>query len=144
MKLTGIFKFTHATVLLATLLAGLVMPAKGAGISSGTNNANEDRVAEKRDPFWPVGYTPKQSMRSAQQGSSGAAPVSSSWDEAMKKVVINGVSSRKDNESFAVINGDVKRVGDTVSIRLGNLTYTWAVDGIESKGSVKLRRMSVR
>ena len=62
----------------------------------------------------------------------------------MKKVVINGVSSSADNDYYAVINGEVKSVGDTVSVRMDSSVYTWAVDDIKPPGSVKLRRVSVR
>ena len=134
----------NRTLLAAVCITAVAVSAEGAGREAGTLDAQRAGTAEKRDPFWPVGYMPKQTFRSvSQQGSPKVTPLNS-WNEAMKKVVINGVSSRTDNEFFAVINGDVKRVGDTVSVRLGSSVYTWAVDGIESPGSVKLRRLSVR
>ncbi len=137
--------------LLVVLLVGGMVPAFAAtaqdgGTQGGTNDAKKKPEAVKRDPFWPVGYTPKNMQSVAEQGASegGTEAAANSWSAAMKKVVINGVSSRADNEYYAVINGSIKSVGDTVSVRLGNSVYTWAVDGIEPPGSVQLRRLSVR
>jgi hypothetical protein len=112
----------------------------------GTNSAQLQESATKRDPFWPVGYKPKNIMKVVATGDSfpKVQVVEKSWDEAMKKVAINGVSTRAGNEYFAVINGEVRSVGDTVKVSYGDSTYTWAVDAIESSGSVKLRRVSVR
>lgn len=133
----------HTPFLAVVVIAGLLIPQDGAAAQNGINDARSQPVVEKRDPFWPIGYMPRQSVRSIPRASVKTAPVTG-WNEAMKQVVINGVSSGIDNEHFAVINGDVKRVGDTVSVRLGTSVYTWAVDGIENPGSVKLRRLSVR
>ncbi len=112
----------------------------------GTNDAQEQEAVLKRDPFWPVGYVPKniKSVIPKENPKQSAAIVENSWNEAMKKVVINGVSSRSENASFAVINGQVKSIGDTVTINHGGTIYTWAVDEIEPPDSVKLRRVSAR
>jgi hypothetical protein len=115
--------------------------------ASGTNNAQEQEAALKRDPFWPVGYVPKniKSVIPKENTMQSTSIVENSWNEAMKKVVISGVSSRAGNNSyFAVINGEIKSIGDTVTINHGGTIYTWAVDGIEPPSSVKLRRVSAR
>ena len=119
--------------------------AQTAG-TNGTNDAPEHKAVLKRDPFWPVGYIPKniQSVVPKVKPDQSSAKVDNSWNEAMKKVVINGVSSRAKNAYCAVINGQVKNVGDTVTINHGGTVYTWAVDGIEPPSSVKLRRVSAR
>lgn len=114
--------------------------------TNGTNDAPEQKAVIKRDPFWPVGYVPKNITSMVPKGNAeqGAAKVDNSWNEAMKKVEINGVSSRAKNAYCAVINGQVKSVGDTVAINHSGTIYTWAVDGIEPPSSVKLRRVSAR
>lgn len=134
-------------VALAIGCAGIlnVAQAQQAG-AGGTNDALEQKAVLKRDPFWPVGYTPKviKSVIPEDHSKQSAATVDNSWQEAMKKVVINGVSSRAQNAYFAIINDQIKRIGDTVTINHGGTIYTWAVDGIEPPGSVKLRRVSAR
>ena len=142
---TVLFKTLHG-YLLATLLVGMagVLPKLSMAESNdGRINAKEDVAFVKRDPFWPVGYTPERegspSETTPEQGVGGSAD----WDEAMKQVIINGVSSRADNEYVAVINNEVKSVGEFVSIWLGGTRYTWVVDSITPPGSVKLRRHAV-
>lgn len=113
--------------------------------SSGTDDALNKKSVVKRDPFWPVGYQPDPVRKPTEQKQNNVAPrVKTSWNDAMKSVVINGVSSRANNEFFAVINGQVKRVGDTVKLTHEGIIYTWAVDKITPPGSVKLRRVSAR
>ncbi len=134
-------------VALGFAFAGLLnfAQAQQAG-AGGTNDAQKQEAVLKRDPFWPVGYKPKviQSVIPAENSKQSAATVDNSWQEAMKKVVINGVSNRAQNAYFAVINDQIKRIGDTVTINHGGTIYTWAVDGIEPPSSVKLRRVSAR
>jgi len=129
---------------LASLFVSVHVGVSLAADQAGTNDARTGGAVEKRDPFWPVGYRPNHIVRNTPLGKIQSSSSGGTWNEAMKKVVVNGVSSRADNEYFAVINGEVKRVGDTVSVRLGTSVYTWAVDGIEPPVSVQLRRVSVR
>jgi hypothetical protein len=120
----------------------VVLPAAGSD-DKGTKNAKEMVGVIKRDPFWPVGYVPKEAVLAATQKSTADVPAGS-WKEAMKMVSIDGISRSAGSEYYAVINGQIKSAGDTVSVRLGNSLYTWAVDSIEAPGSVKLRRLTVR
>ena len=115
--------------------------------SGGINGAKQEKAAFKRDPFWPVGYVPesvKKAIAARDKPNSVRPTVANNWSTAMKKIAINGVSSRANNEFFAVINGQVKSVGDTVTVNLDGLVYTWAVESIKPPGSVKLRRVSAR
>lgn len=134
-------------VALAFGLAGTMNSAQAqkAG-TGGTNDALEQKAVLKRDPFWPVGYVPLDIKRLVPnvRPEQSNDKVDNSWNEAMKKVEINGVSSRAKDAYCAVINGQVKSVGDTVTINHAGTIYTWAVDGIEPPGSVKLRRVSAR
>lgn len=113
---------------------------------SGINDAPTKPASVKRDPFWPLGYVPEriknQELEKAETPE--ASTSNSNWNEAMMQVVINGVSSRGDNESFAVINGQVKTAGDSVAIVYQQSTYTWAVESITPPNSVKLRRISIK
>lgn len=113
-------------------------------VTNGTNDAPELTADLKRDPFWPVGYVPVNVKRLVPtvKPEQSNEPVDNSWNEAMKKVEINGVSSRAKDAYCAVINGQVKIVGDTVTVNHSGTIYTWAVDGIKPPGSVKLRRVS--
>jgi len=140
--------YTRVLVIISVIgFTGTVNSAQAqVATANGTNDALEQEAFIKRDPFWPVGYAPKiiKSVMPKGTPEQGVAKVDNSWNEAMKKVVINGVSSRAKNAYCAVINGQVKSVGDTVTINHGGTIYTWAVDGIEPPSSVKLRRVSAR
>jgi len=121
-------------------MSGVFLPRSEAVSNEAKESAVENGVAVKRDPFWPVDHVAKGEESSAltqkKQGVSGAVD----WNKAMKQVVINGVSSRADNEYVAVINNEVKSVGESVSIRYGGAKYTWKVEKITPPGAVKLRR----
>lgn len=103
--------------------------------------SGDGSVHALRDPFWPTGYEPKikgnPTAGTIQQRLNGDID----WNKAMKQVVINGVSSRAEDEYIAVINNEVKSVGESVSIWYGGTRYTWKVDNITPPGSVKLRRV---
>ncbi len=116
-----------------------------AAPADGTDVAKKGATAIKRDPFWPVGYVPehvKAAVLAKEKPEAVKPTVANDWNKAMRKVVINGVSSRADNEFFAVINGQVKSVGKTITVNHEGTVYTWAVDEIKPPGSVKLRRVS--
>ncbi|NNJ70011.1 MAG: hypothetical protein HKP10_01830 [Kiritimatiellales bacterium] len=130
----------------AALICMTLLPALTTMAIDGINDAPKSPSVYKRDPFWPIGYQPKNltpeviEMPETLEG----PQVSNSWNEAMKKVVINGVSNRANNEFIAVINGRLKGVGDTVTVNHQGMIYTWAIENIHATGSVKLRRVSAR
>ena len=140
------WKRSKLFIVVLGLSVGMGMPTHAqTKLVGGTDDALTQKPVVQRDPFWPVGYQPEPVEEAATEQKEIVIPkVSSNWNEAMKKVVINGVSSRASNEFFAVINGQVKSVGDTVTLSHEGTIYTWAVDSITPPGSVKLRRVSAR
>lgn len=138
--------FMLIAIIFAISLCSEAQETKG---SAGTNDAHRQGASGKRDPFWPVGYVPEGTAL-AMTPKADKAPATKkprgnmNWNNAMKKIAINGVSSRANNEFFAVINGQIKSTGDTVTINHEGVVYTWVVDGIKPPGSVKLRRVSAK
>ncbi|MDZ8119391.1 hypothetical protein [Pontiella agarivorans] len=125
------------------LLWGFNAAAQTRAIS-GTNDAPVSVSASERDPFWPVGYVPERLIKATEKQTAPVKKVltgNKDWSGAMKKVAINGVSSRSDHY-FAIVNGELKSVGDTFSVEHNGTTYTWAVASIKPPGSVRLRRVS--
>lgn len=114
--------------------------------SDGTDDANVGNVAVQRDPFWPVGYKPKWKIakESNKHIKVVAEEGNTDWTKAMEQVVIQGVSSKAGNEFYAVINDQIKSAGETVSVTVGTVNYTWMIEGISPPSSVKLRRVSAR
>lgn len=119
-----------------------------------------------RDPFWPVGYFPEgwgapkeekkpekksedeekkrlellrqQELKRQQERE---AAINKGWNLAMKKIKINGVSSSGDGEFVAIINDDLKAIGDTVMVQQGNVKYFWSIVEIRPPQSVKFLRV---
>ena len=137
---------------ITVLLVFLVGPTAFAAVNSetiqsgGTDDAQAGMVAEQRDPFWPIGYTPEWIVEKKSEGQAKVVKQEESidWNKAMEQVAIQGVSSRAGNEFFAVINGQVKGPGETVSVQVGDVNYAWVIEGISPPSSVKLRRVSAQ
>ena len=120
----------------------LMFAGRVSAEEDGTNDAPKSPAEVKRDPFWPVGYTPEY-LKKVEQKEEQKKVELGGWKAAKKRVVINGVSSMED-EYYAVVNGVLKTVGDSVSVKLNDVVYTWAIDEIQETGSVKLRRVSAQ
>ena len=132
----------------AAVVAAVLLSARSADGQTknpnGMNNASASDGTIKRDPFWPVGYVPERLTKMAQE--KPVVKQKSSvldWSGAMKKVVNSG-ASKSGNDFYAVINGGIRRVGDTFSVEHEGTTYTWAVSGIKPDGKVNLKRVSAR
>ncbi len=136
------------TVLLVFLVGPVVLAAVNSETTQtgGTDDAKVGMIAEHRDPFWPIGYTPEWIVEKNTEGQAKGVKKEESidWNKAMEQVAIQGVSSRAGNEFFAVINGQVKGTGETVSVQVGYVNYEWVIEGISPPGSVKLRRVSAQ
>ena len=132
-------------VIFTLMFISLAQQSSAVEPQNGSNNASTGAVSVLRDPFWPVGYKPAWTQSKeeyVQQQILTGKNGKTDWSIAMGQVVINGVSSRGGNEYVAVINNEVKLVGEAVSLWHGGTFYTWAVESISPPGSVKLRRVS--
>jgi hypothetical protein len=132
---------------LILVFIGFITCISWAKSSDGINDAKKSMVTVMRDPFWPVGYQPinrSGDVKNVTEKVLTASNGSTDWNAAMKQVVINGVSSRGGNEYVAVINNEVKTVGETISITYGGTQYSWIVQSITPPKSVQLRRVSVK
>lgn len=114
--------------------------------ADGMDDAKVGAVAKLRDPFWPVGYTPKwiTAEKAQKQGQVVEKETRIDWNKAMEQIAIQGVSSRSGNEFFAVINGQIRSTGETVSVQVGDVNYSWMIEGISPPSSVKLRRVTAQ
>jgi hypothetical protein len=139
--------------LLVMLVCGLLLhPVFGeTNKVSGVEDAESEGRVYMRNPFWPVGYQPEvkglggsEAAQETERKDALLNKMGSNWELAMKQVEIQGVSSRGGGDFFAVINGEIKAVGDTVGVKLGAMIYTWSVDRITPPGTVELRRLTVQ
>lgn len=125
------------------LLALMCLTVLCRAAAGGTDDAVRMNASEKRDPFWPVGYMPKRVVQAAPEKKPEPVKAVRDWSGAMQQVKINGVSSKGHEEFYAVVNGELKSVGETFSVEYQGAVYTWEVASIEPPGSVRLRRVSV-
>ena len=146
-KLRVIPRLSFGLPILILVLTGFISCISWAKPSDGINNAKKSAGTVMRDPFWPVGYQPINMPGDENNVTEKvfiASNGSTDWNAAMKQVVINGVSSRAGNDYVAVINNEVKTVGETISIFYGGTQYTWIVQSITPPKSVQLRRVSAK
>lgn len=106
--------------------------------------------ATMRDPFWPIGFVPKKPLpfvdprpASEEEQKANIQKAGVDWDAAQKQIVVNGVSSRGNNEFVAIINGEVKLVGESVIVFWGGMRYEWIIGAVKASGAVKLQKQSV-
>ncbi len=93
-----------------------------------------------RDPFWTVGYFPPQwgvEHKPKMQSTSA-----SEWRIPMSQIEVSGVS-RMGDRVMAIINGDLKEVGDLVEIFYLGKIFQWKVSGIQTDGNVRFDRYKI-
>lgn len=113
-----------------------------------------------RDPFWPVGYTPKVINKSVESktGESSAQSIAAGllerartpqWDEARRKLDIRGISLiGRDKASgqpkfLAMVAGKLVEEGNVVNVTYEDRVYRWKIVGI-GKGGVSFQKLDVR
>ncbi|MCC7300797.1 MAG: hypothetical protein IT583_06935 [Verrucomicrobia bacterium] len=95
-----------------------------------------------RDPFWPIGFFPKDwqdkplTMGVPDMGSSG-------WKSARAKVRLTG-TSRLGDKTVAIINGELKSIGDQIEVLHEGKTYQWEIVEITADGQVELKKLGIR
>ena len=114
-------------------------------------------AAKQRDPFWPVGYTPKKVVKPREKGPGNPVPTLAPvlelvrlpvWDEARKKLDIRGISlihnkNSKTPKYLALVAGKLVEAGDSVVVKHDGRMYRWRVVSISDEG-VSLQKMDVR
>ena len=117
-------------------------------------------VARVRDPFWPVGYTPKVVSKSVESkaGETSAQAIAAvllerartpQWDEARRKLDIRGISLiGRDKASgqpkfLAMVAGRLVEEGNVVNVTYEDRVYRWKIVGI-GKGGVSFQKLDVR
>lgn len=128
--------------------------------TASVEEATTASVIRVRDPFWPVGYTPKV-IRKAGEPKPGGAPSTSpvaeipeharvpQWDEARRKLDIRGISLiGRDKLSgqpkfLAMVAGRLVEEGDVVNVTYEDRVYRWKIVGI-GKGGVSFQKLDVR
>lgn len=131
-----------------------------ADIETEARESNADTPREpnlKRDPFWPVGYTPKPRVAATTTNESATTrstvpeekPIPVNWDAARKTLDIRGISligrDKQTNTAkyLAMIGGKLVEVGDIVSVSYMSRIYRWKVTSISPDG-ISLAKQDLR
>ncbi|MBN2702689.1 MAG: hypothetical protein JXR23_00620 [Pontiellaceae bacterium] len=97
----------------------------------------------KRDPFWPVGYVPKDQQVEVPVVDNSVVQVD--WESAEKQLDISAVGETKSGAPFVLINRKMMTEGTQFQINVNKVNYTWEVPEIDpGKGAeaVAPRRIS--
>jgi hypothetical protein len=129
-------KHRWITTALIGLLARCLMAQPDA------SGADDSALEPLRDPFWPVAYLPDgwkadRSDLSDQESFNG-----SDWDAPASMIRVSGTSSMGD-QLVAIINGEIKEVGDLIQVKHNGRTYKWTLKGVKSNGKVTLQRVGI-
>jgi len=93
-----------------------------------------------RDPFWTVGYFPTkwgEELKPKKKMSSA-----SEWRIPTSQITVSGVS-RMGSRVMAIINGELKQVGDIVEVSYLGKIFQWKVSEIQPDGNVRFDRSQV-
>lgn len=85
-----------------------------------------------RDPFWPIGWAPKDWGKDVDEVKKIGGL--RKWSSARKEILVTGVSQSR-GKYFAVIKGQgLKEIGDIISITHMGLVYRWKITDIKPTG----------
>ena len=103
-----------------------------------------------RDPFLPCDYVLAEVKNaSAQEGAGNASNTASAaaskadWEGARRKVRIDGIMTRDNSNTVAMVNGGIVHIGDTLTVEHDGRTYLWKIKAI-TRNDVQLDRLDVR
>lgn len=167
--LLPVWSITGVVAVIAALFCGAVAaqdtaPAPEGSMDDGGDSAdtaltNQPAVTAPaqagttaRDPFWPVGFWPGREKSPSSPGTTDVSPTNvvslvpdaPDWPAAEKALKVTSIVEGQGNKAFAVANGQVVAVGETLSVRQGRFFYVWTVKSISRKDGLQLNRQSAR
>lgn len=114
-------------------------------VATGYANTDVNRefsLRPLRDPFWPVGYFPENWQKNTPENDKPTPTFGSDWDMPTSMIRVTG-TSRLGDKGVAIINGDLKEVGDFVEISYSGRIYQWKLKKINARGMIQLDRVGV-
>lgn len=96
-----------------------------------------------RDPFWPIGFFPPNWQRKADVSGPLDMGDTGGWTAASTKLRVSGTSQLGDR-TVAIINGEMKSVGEQIEILHEGKMYQWEIIGIGANGQIQLKKKGIR
>ncbi|MEI7850864.1 MAG: hypothetical protein WCH86_03445 [Kiritimatiellales bacterium] len=96
-----------------------------------------------RDPFWAIGFFPPNWQKKANIQSQSGAGDAGGWTAASAGLKISG-TSRLGDRTVAIINGEMKSVGEQVEVLHEGKMYQWEIIGIGANGQIQLKKTGIR
>lgn len=93
-----------------------------------------------RDPFWKVGYFPPE--WGVKEKPHDQMISASEWQAPLSQIEISGVS-RMGDRVVALINGELKTVGDIVEVSYLGKIFQWKIGEIKPDGNVRFDRHQI-
>jgi hypothetical protein len=131
---------TTPAVTTAQPLAGVLPNAEATVPKKESAEAKEQELL--RDPFWPVGFFP-QDWQQKSLTQSAADMAGSGWKAAFAKLKVSG-TSRLGDRTAAIVNGELKAIGEQVEVLYEGRTYQWEIVGIDATGQIQVKRLGNR
>lgn len=94
-----------------------------------------------RDPFWTVGYFPTEWGIELQPQKQKEVS-DSEWQIPTSQLEVSGVS-RMGSRVLAIVNNELKKVGDVVEITYLGKVFQWKVGEIQADGNVRFERHQI-
>jgi len=124
-------------------MAKLLRPQVAAlPIAELSASAGEREQELLRDPFWPVGFFP-QDWQQKSSAQSAADMAGSGWKAAFAKLRVSG-TSRLGDRTAAIVNGELKNIGEQVEVSYEGRIYQWEIVGIDATGQIQVKRLGNR
>jgi len=119
-------RFSTSVVALTAVFVAVSVNGEETAASDGSD------IYNKRDPFWPVGWTPPPKITDTTI-KGPQSPIR--WADAARLLEVSALSESADGTYFAIIKGQgVVEKGDFVAVRFNGLTYRWKVIEISGTG----------
>jgi hypothetical protein len=120
-------------------------PAGKSVVASAPEKETTEKPEQEllRDPFWAIGFFPPNWQRKVNTQSQLGAGDASGWTAASAGLKISG-TSRLGDRTAAIINGEMKSVGEQVEVLHEGKTYQWEIIGISANGQIQLKKIGIR
>ena len=121
------------------------VPAGKSVVSSAPEKETTEKPEQEllRDPFWAIGFFPPNWQRRANAQSQSSAGDAGGWTAASAGLRVSG-TSRLGDRTAAIINGEMRSVGEQVEVLHEGKMYQWEIIGIGANGQIQLKKIGIR